>query len=326
MRIPKTRSRLVTRTLIAAGAALVLAGVTFASSGRPEAERPTRNLALVSDHRQTAQPRAPRDGREGPPGPRGLAGPAGPAGAPGEAGSDGRDGDHGSRGPYGLRGARGPAGAQGPPGLHGPEGLAGATGPAGAQGAVGPQGPQGATGPAGPQGPAGATGADGAPGPQGPAGAQGPQGPAGLQGPAGAQGAQGPQGPQGPAGPSSAREAYRDGSVAVGSSDTTLVTMGNVEAGSYVIFAKTIVAHTGGANGWTVTCSLYADGTQLDYVRFYMEDVDGDPDTLNAQGSHTFASAGSITLRCRSTDAAAATMSKVTAIRVGSVTREAVSG
>jgi hypothetical protein len=54
--------------------------------------------------------------------------------------------------------------------------------------------------------------------------------------------------------------------------------------------------------------------------------VDGDPDTLNAQGSHTFAAIGTITLRCSSTNDATASLSKVTAIKVGNVTREAVSG
>ena len=102
--------------------------------------------------------------------------------------------------------------------------------------------------------------------------------------------------------------------------------MSNVDAGAYVIFAKTIVDHTAAANAWTVTCSIYADSTLVDYVRFYMEDVDGDPDTLNSHGSHVFGATGAITLRCRSTDGATASLSKVTAIKVGSVTREAVSG
>jgi hypothetical protein len=102
--------------------------------------------------------------------------------------------------------------------------------------------------------------------------------------------------------------------------------MSNVEVGAYVIWGKAIIDHTAGANGWTVTCSLYADSTLVDYVRFFMEDADGDPDTLNAQGSHTFAATGAITLRCRSTDAATASMSKVTVIKVGTATREPVSG
>jgi Collagen triple helix repeat (20 copies) len=196
-------------------------------------------------------------------------------------------------------------GAQGPPGADGADGAAGADGVDGAAGAQGPQGP---------------AGADGAQGPQGPAGPQGSTGAAGAQGPAG------PAGPQGPIGPSDAREAYRDGNAAVGTSNTTLVTMSNVAAGSYVIWAKTIIDHTGVGANWLVDCFIFADGTQVDNVRFFMEDVDGDPDMLNAQGSHTFASTGAITFRCRSTDAANASQTKVTAIKVGSLTREAVSG
>jgi hypothetical protein len=48
--------------------------------------------------------------------------------------------------------------------------------------------------------------------------------------------------------------------------------------------------------------------------------------TLSMQVSHVFAATGSIVLRCRSTDAATARNTKITAIKVDSATREAVTG
>jgi hypothetical protein len=102
--------------------------------------------------------------------------------------------------------------------------------------------------------------------------------------------------------------------------------MANVEPGAYAIWAKAVIDHTGGSSSWTVTCSIFADGTSLDYVRGTYKNTSGEFATLNAQAAHVFAATGSITLRCRSGDWATATISKVTAIKVGSVAREAVSG
>ena len=82
-----------------------------------------------------------------------------------------RAGDHainwnqtGPAGPQGLRGATGAPGSKGDAGAAGPQG------PKGDTGVGGPQGPKGDTGAPGPQGPKGDTGATGATGPQGPAG------------------------------------------------------------------------------------------------------------------------------------------------------------
>ncbi|MGH3073268.1 MAG: hypothetical protein ACRDNB_13520, partial [Gaiellaceae bacterium] len=145
-----------------------------------------------------------------------------------------------------------------------------------------------------------------------------------------AQGPAGPQGPQGPAGPSSAREAYRDGGQAVATTDTTVATMTNVVAGAYTISAKTVVDTPTSGSDFTAVCTLDAGGdTDLAYYDFTPGVVSVDlahEITMSMQVTHVFAATGSIVLKCRSSDASTARNTKIMAIKVDTVTREAVTG
>jgi hypothetical protein len=189
------------------------------------------------------------------------------------------------------------------------------------------------TGPQGPAGPAGPAGVAGPTGPAGPAGPAGSNGTNGTNGATGPQGPAGPAGATGPAGVSSAREAYRDGSVVLATSDTTVATMTNVVAGAYAISAKTIIDTTEANTNWIATCTLDAGGGMTDTAEFEFEVepdyVDLDVEhraTLSMEITRVFAATGSIVLRCQSTDPANAMMTKITAIKVDTVTHEAVTG
>ena len=100
--------------------------------------------------------------------------------------------------------------------------------------------------------------------------------------------------------------------------------MTNVVAGAYAISAKTIVQPTGSGPGPTVTCTLDAGG-DTDEAELGSSNH-GDHGTLGLLVTHVFAATGSIVLRCRSTDSADARTTKITAIKVDTVTREAVTG
>jgi collagen triple helix repeat protein len=265
--------------------------------------------------------------------------PVGATGPAGQTGFAGADGPVGPEGPQGLVGPAGAQGADGPPGPEGVQGLTGAqgpTGPAGAPGADGPAGPQGVqglTGPAGPQGATGPQGPAGPGGPQGPAGPAGPQGPAGPAGATGPQGHDGPagaQGPEGPPGPSSAREVYRDDDQDLPDDvEVTVATMSNVDPGSYAIFAKTTIVHVAGGDGHDpyTRCTLDAGGGSTDYAESDPHKVDRA--TLQAEVLATFAGTGTITLRClRVSDKGTyvARQTKIIAVKIDSVTTEAVSG
>jgi hypothetical protein len=123
---------------------------------------------------------------------------------------------------------------------------------------------------------------------------------------------------------SSAREAHRAGAQVLATTDTTVATMTNVVAGAYAISAKTIVQPTGGGPGPTVTCTLDAGG-DTDQAELELAN-NGDYGTLGLLVTHVFPATGSIVLRCRSTDSADARATKIVAIRVDTVTREAVTG
>ncbi len=99
--------------------------------------------------------------------------------------------------------------------------------------------------------------------------------------------------------------------------------MANVVAGSYAITAKTIADPSGSNSGYVVTCTLFAGATTLDSAEFTRDEHTS---TLTMIGTHTFASTGSLILRCRSTDAAVARVSRIYALKVATVTRDAVSG
>jgi hypothetical protein len=105
--------------------------------------------------------------------------------------------------------------------------------------------------------------------------------------------------------------------------------MTNVAAGSYAISAKTIVDMTGSDSDWAPVCTLDAGGGSVDTAEFGFQNAFGGVQTqatLSLAVTRTFASTGSIVLRCRSDDPAVARNTKIVAIRVDTVTREAVSG
>jgi hypothetical protein len=109
--------------------------------------------------------------------------------------------------------------------------------------------------------------------------------------------------------------------------------MTNVVAGAYAISAKTIIDTTMGNTNWLVTCVLDAGGGSTDTAEFEFDvevdyaDVDVEHRaTLSMQVARVFAATGSIVLRCESTDPANAMMTKITALKVDAVTREAVTG
>jgi hypothetical protein len=98
--------------------------------------------------------------------------------------------------------------------------------------------------------------------------------------------------------------------------------MANVLAGAYVISAKTIVQSS--AKG-SVTCTLDAGGGSTDTAEFEFDPTVGYT-TLGLMVTRDFPSTGSIVVRCESTDPAIASATKITAIKVDTVTREAVTG
>ena len=99
--------------------------------------------------------------------------------------------------------------------------------------------------------------------------------------------------------------------------------MTNVAAGAYVVSAKTIVEPTGGG-GTTVTCTLDAGGNTDSGEASFGSTVD--QITLAMLTTQVFPATGSIVVRCRSSAAADARATKITAIKVDALTREAVSG
>jgi hypothetical protein len=199
--------------------------------------------------------------------------------------------------------------------------LTGPAGPAGPQGEIGPQGAAGAQGATGPQGPTGATGPQG---PAGPAGATGPEGPAGPQGPAGAQG------PPGASGTSSAREVYRDEDQDLPEDvEVTVATMANVDPGAYAVFGKTTVVTLAGGSGGSgayTRCTLDAGGVSTDYAE---TEPKVHRATLQTHVLATFGGMGTVTLRClhaSDNGTHVARQTKIIAVRIDSVSREAVSG
>jgi hypothetical protein len=116
-------------------------------------------------------------------------------------------------------------------------------------------------------------------------------------------------------------------------SDVTVATMTNVVPGAYTISAKTVIDTTQANTNWIVTCTLDAGGGYTDIGQFEFDvevdytDVDVEHRaTLAMELTRVFASTGSIALRCQSTDPANALMTKITAIKVDTVTYEAVTG
>jgi hypothetical protein len=107
--------------------------------------------------------------------------------------------------------------------------------------------------------------------------------------------------------------------------------MTNVVAGAYAISAKTIVDTPTSGSDFATTCTLDAGGGSTDVASYDFSPGGVSVDlsheaTLAMEVTRVFAATGSIVLRCRSTDAATARNTKITAIRVDTVTREAVTG
>ena len=153
-----------------------------------------------------------------------------------------------------------------------------------------------------------------------------------------------PAGPPGPPGEgSSATEAYRDGDVVLtDNANVTVATLSNLAAGSYIILAKTTVVQTGsgsaGPNAFT-RCTLNGDPSTNTATDDFAETELGRGDaaesgraTLATHVTISLSTPTSVALRCRrvnnsgSTRTAVARETKLIAIKVGSITRTAVSG
>lgn len=208
---------------------------------------------------------------------------------------------------------------------------------AGAQAAKaqGPRGPRGKPGPQGPKGDPGPQGPKGDQGSQGSQGIQGPKGDQGIQGLKGDQGSQGSQGIQGPAGIGPAYSARRDGGVnAVGTlPGQTIITLGNLPAGYYVISA-TLQLNAAGlelySGSQVITCTLKAGGDTDAHSARMGEAAGGVLSVPMAlQVVHKFDAAGSAVLSCGNGltgTNSAALQSKVTAVRVSTATNDPVTG
>jgi hypothetical protein len=172
-------------------------------------------------------------------------------------------------------------------------------------------------------------GSRGARGPAGQTGAAGPTGATGATGAAGAAGTPGAPGATGPIGPSNGFTVFRDAGVGLTSTATTVATMTNVAAGSYVIFAKTYIdtSPIGDPVGYT-TCTLAAEGdSDRSSANMGGQSQQVSRAALAMQVSHVFAATGSITVSCITnpvTTNVTANWTKITAIKVGSVTNTAV--
>ena len=110
--------------------------------------------------------------------------------------------------------------------------------------------------------------------------------------------------------------------------------MTNVVAGAYVISAKTMIDTTGANTHWNVTCTLDAGGGYTDTAEFEF-DVEIDYDDLDIDHRATLnmethrASSRRLarsSFAASSTDPANARTTKITAIKVDTVTHEAVTG
>jgi hypothetical protein len=102
--------------------------------------------------------------------------------------------------------------------------------------------------------------------------------------------------------------------------------MANVAAGSYSITAKTTTVTAINSQTETATCSLVAGGTTLDTASF-TGTAQNDASVLVLVGTVTFGSTSSILLRCRTTLAPTdVRMSRIVAVKVDSIQRDAVTG
>jgi hypothetical protein len=166
-------------------------------------------------------------------------------------------------------------------------------------------------------------------GKRGPRGRRGPAGPAGPTGPAG------PAGPKGDIGPSNAFEAFRDSGPAnitstSSGSPTVVATLKNLPAGSYAIWAKTVVDTTQNSD-ILVTCRLSAGGDFDDSSSWMGTLVTGDVfrESFPMEVVHVFSGTGSAQVGCfrsSSTGTYSVLFTKIIAVKVGSATITPVSG
>lgn len=170
-------------------------------------------------------------------------------------------------------------------------------------------------GPQGPQGPTGQTGHAGATGPSGPSGPDGPTGQTGAQGPAGI----------GPA-----YSVYNDDDVNASSDSTTIATLRNLPAGSYVVSAKAEVVGIFEAGA---SCKLESSpGDFYDHTTFgLVGNFSGyQAFPVSLQDVAVFSSnGGSESFSCAvpgNQAGAGVTATRITAIRVSSVTDNAGNG
>ncbi len=112
--------------------------------------------------------------------------------------------------------------------------------------------------------------------------------------------------------------------------DQTVATMANVAAGAYMVTAKTTLVQTDNDSGiGAVVCTLDAGGV-TDTAEAEIGSGDGGAKraTLHLQVTKSLASTGSLVIRCNSAAdfQVVARHTTIVAIKVGAVTRTAVSG
>lgn len=149
-------------------------------------------------------------------------------------------------------------------------------------------------------------------------GPRGPRGPRGKPGPPGPQGPAGPAGPQGPAGVGPAYSVFKDAEVETTEGNpVTVATLSGLPPGSYWVVATSQLFSRIRIE---ITCTLAA-GADTDTKRVFLAGGNSGIDSaVTLQVVHTFAGAGSATLQCVSPDESSAMRTKITAIRVSSVT------
>jgi len=204
-------------------------------------------------------------------------------------------------------GARGAAGVRGAAGLNGANGVSGATGPAGPTVETGTTGPRGSNGLAGPEGTTGEAGASGV------TGAKGTNGDTGTAGTSGATGEPGATGPTGSGGAVGGYSASKAGSVnfTLGKpgAPTPILTKEGVPAGSFIVYAKLVVAAADTEPGatWLAECTLVdkpASGATTEDTAGASGNVVADRVLDDAQATLSFGmavtttSASTLTLAC----------------------------
>jgi hypothetical protein len=106
--------------------------------------------------------------------------------------------------------------------------------------------------------------------------------------------------------------------------------MANVAAGAYLVTAKTTLVQTDNAdNSGTIVCTLDAGGvTDTAEAEIGQGDGSAKRATVHMQLTHSFASTGSIVVRCNSAVniQVVARHTTIAVIKVGAVTRTAVTG